>query len=148
MIDGFESPSGKEFVKLKRKISSWNKTAELAYNTNDSLSIYTLLYVEQKAYNRPYNVLRLYQRFNRLRCNEELRNLDLLLDTVPVKPSLKEHLRNNIYLSLHLQKVKADKEYYLILLKTEYLTKSRPHMLRKLYGSFQKLRRAEEVKLL
>lgn len=148
MIKDFEPPSKKEFIKIKKRISSWGKTADLVYETFDPSFIYLLLYVEQRSYNRPYNKKRLHQRFNRLRCNLELRDFKDLVADCSMLPEHNQVLRNQVTLSIYLNdKIKTEK-LYLQLLKTEYYTRKRSYMYKQLYGSFQKLRRIKELKIL
>lgn len=145
---GFKAPNKRSLIKIKKDISSWLKISSLIYHTNESLDVYKILYVERVTRNREYNVLRLYQRYNRLRCNEELKDLESFLSEVPLIEEYKLHLKNQTKLFIFLDIIVSTKELYLKLLKAEYTTLRRPYMLRMLHGRFQKIRRNEEAQTL
>lgn len=147
-LQGFMPPKAKELAKLKRDLSSWSKTAALAYGTDDYKDVYKLLYVETVTQDRDYNVIRLYQRFNRLRCNAELKDLSKFLARVKHVPELKTHLVNSIKLDIYLDAVGQSQKLYQQLMRIELLNQNRPYMIRLLHGRFQKLRRREERALL
>ena len=144
-LQGFVAPQGKELVQLKRDMSSWNKTAALAYATDDYREVYKLLYVEIISRDREYNVVRLYQRFNRLRCNAELKDLSKFLEGVKHVSELKAHLFNSVKLDIYLDAVGQSEKLYKQLMRVELLNQNRPYMIRLLHGRFQKLRRTEEI---
>lgn len=131
---------------LKRKMSSWAKTATLMYKMTYPDEVKMLLFAEIHGHNRPYNVLRLYQRFNRLRCNAELQNISELVKDIEPTNDLLCHLRNQQVLTIYLKTCGTTQGWCLNLIRTELANSNRPYMIKLLYGRYQILRRAEEMK--
>ena len=135
-----------DLTTIKRKMSSWSKIANLMYKTKDPEVVKELLFAEIHSLNRPYNVIRLYQRFNRLRCDNELNNIFDFVKDVNSSKELLEPLRNQQTLSIYLDAHEPTMELYKELIFVEAFSKNRRYMIKLLYGKYQILRRAKELK--
>ena len=52
-----------EMARLKRKYSSWSIQGHIVYRTEDPEEVREVLHIETLFYARPYNRIRLYQRY-------------------------------------------------------------------------------------
>jgi len=145
MYTDYEFLDKTAFVKMKRNISNWNKTASIIYNTTDLDIIRHVLYVEKTVYSREYNKQRIYMRFSRVRSDWEKRHMSLFLKDVEVESTYQDVLKSQYTLAHYLKHWRVNINRTLALLKTEYEGQRRPHIMKALHSRLNKLRKKQDM---
>ena len=115
-------------MKLKRNdISTWAKTADLLYMETNFQIAKDLLQLEQKYFNRSYNIRRIIGRLNRLYHRALVHNSEKTLkDVKPTKrQDIKDILHNIITLRTSLRLKKLSLKQLYSFMRYEYEHKNR-----------------------
>jgi hypothetical protein len=134
-----------EIADIRDSISNWLLISDLIYSTTDLHRIKCILYVEYKKFNRPYSIQRIYQRYNKLRRQQERNDMKAFVKSARADYTLNYVLHNQIKFRNFIKDNKPTEEVFKALLKTELAYKNRPYMVKLIYGALNAQRSKLEM---